>query len=49
MVKLMKVPKSIFRRVENSSGIDELMNSFFINTKKYIQSKLNNDEDFNLL
>ena len=45
MVKLIKVPKAIFRRVENSSDVDELMNNFFINIKEYIQSKLNGDED----
>ena len=37
----MKVPKTIFRRTDGEKiHVENLMNDFFINTKKYVQSKL---------
>lgn len=43
MVKLMKVPESMLRDL--GSDTQEIMNKFFINTKEYIQSKLDRSED----
>jgi len=45
MVKLMKVPKAIFRQVEPTPDVQNLMNDFFINTKEHIQNKLERSED----
>jgi len=46
MVKLMKVPKSIFRQTgDEKIHVENLMEKFFVNTKKYVQSKLKGDED----
>ncbi|MDP2672630.1 MAG: hypothetical protein Q8O84_02350 [Nanoarchaeota archaeon] len=47
MVKLMKVPKAIYRQVSGAGDVQNLMDYFFINTKKYVQIKLNvNDTHF---
>ncbi len=46
MVKLMDIPKPFGRITGESGNAHELMNNFFINTKEYIQSKLN-DNDVN--
>lgn len=43
MVKLIKVPESMLRDV--GSDAQDIMNKFFINTKEYIQSKLDRSED----
>lgn len=45
MVKLMEVPKAIFRQVGMEEGVQELMNGFFVNAKEYIQSKLKESEN----
>jgi len=45
MVRLIKVPKSIFRHVGPTPDVQNLMNDFFINAKEYIQNKLNGSED----
>ena len=36
----MKVPKAIFRQVNPTQDVQELMDKFFINTKEYVQNKL---------
>ena len=46
MVKLIKVPKAIFRQVSSAEDVNKLMDDFFINTKKYVQSRLENSLDF---
>jgi len=46
MVELIEVPGAIFRQVGPTEECYKLMNDFFINTKEYIQSKLENSEDF---
>ena len=49
MVELMKVPKAIYRQVGDAKNVQNLMNDFFINTKEYIQNKLNiNDMYFQI-
>ena len=41
MVKLMKVPKTIFRQTEDEKiHAENLMEKFFVNAKKYVESKL---------
>jgi hypothetical protein len=46
MVRLMRVPKSIFRHVGDQWGVNKLMNNFFINVRDYLQDKLKDDKDF---
>ena len=41
----MKVPKTIFRQVNPTLDVKELMNNFFVNTKEYVQSKLKGSEN----
>jgi hypothetical protein len=45
MVKLMKIPKAIFRQTDSTQDINKLMNSFFVNTKEYVKSRLENSID----
>ncbi len=45
MVKLMKVPKAIFRQVGGAEDVQNLMDRFFINTKKYVKIKLKNIDE----
>jgi hypothetical protein len=41
----MKIPKAIFRQTDSTQDVNELMNSFFVNTKEYVKSKLENSID----
>ena len=36
----MKVPKAIYRQVSGAGEVTNLMDDFFVNTKKYVESKL---------
>jgi len=46
MVKLMDLPKSDCRITGDTEDVYKLMNDFFINTKKYIESRLDRCPDF---
>lgn len=40
MVKLMEVPKCIFRQEGPCKDVYKLMNKFFVNTKKYLEERV---------
>ena len=48
MVKLMEVPKCIFRQVSSVVDVYELMNKFFINTKGYLEERVGENPLFEI-
>ena len=44
-MKLMEVPKAIFRQVSSAEDVYKLMDNFFVNTKEYIMENLGDKVD----